>query len=103
VFSEDTIRRALKAIDATQGTTWLDDQIRYSTEHLLDIDTTIKPLYGHQQGAVVSCNPLKPGRPSHSCHTYLIAGLRLVLGMEVKADAGQGWEGLQGDLALLGW
>ena len=34
---------------------------------------------------MVSYNPKKPGRPSHSYHTYLMAGLRLVLGVEVKA------------------
>ena len=51
---------------------------------ILDIDTTIKPLYG-QEGAVVSYNPHKPGRPSHSYHTYLMAGLRLVMGVEIKA------------------
>ena len=33
----------------------------------------------------MSYNPKKPGRPSHSYHTYLMAGLRLVLGVEVKA------------------
>ncbi|WP_396957610.1 hypothetical protein [Nitrosomonas sp.] len=33
---------------------------------ILDIDTKIKPLYGKQEGAVVSYNPKKPGRPSHS-------------------------------------
>jgi len=52
---------------------------------ILDIDTTVKPLYGKQEGVVVSYNPKKPGRPSHSYHTYLMAGLRLVLGVEVKA------------------
>jgi hypothetical protein len=52
---------------------------------ILDTDTTIKPLYGHQEGAVVSYNPKKPGRPSHSYHTYLMAGLRQVLGVEVHA------------------
>ena len=56
-----------------------------ATPWILDIDTTVKPLYGKQQGAVVSYNPKKPGRPSHSYHTYLMAGLRLVLGVEVKA------------------
>ena len=33
---------------------------------ILDIDTTIKPLYGKQEGALVGYNPKKPGRPSHS-------------------------------------
>ena len=35
---------------------------------ILDVDTTVKPLYGHQEGAVVGYNPKKPGRPSH-CYT----------------------------------
>lgn len=48
-------------------------------------DTTVKQLYGKQQGAVISYNPKKPGRPSHSYHTYLMAGLRLVVGVEVHA------------------
>ncbi|MGZ9219860.1 MAG: hypothetical protein ACXW5W_22840 [Candidatus Binatia bacterium] len=33
---------------------------------LLDVDVTVKPLYGKQQGAVVGYNPHKPGRPSHA-------------------------------------
>jgi hypothetical protein len=41
--------------------------------------------YGRQEGAVVSYNPRKRGRPSHSYHTYLMAGLRQVLGVEVRA------------------
>jgi hypothetical protein len=50
---------------------------------ILDVDTTVKPLYGHQEGAVVSYNPHKPGRPSYSYHSYLLANLRLVLAVEV--------------------
>jgi hypothetical protein len=69
VISEDALRRALLAIPADAGVS----------------DTTIKPLYGKQEGAVVSYNPKKPGRPSHSYHTYLMAGLRLVMGVDVKA------------------
>jgi hypothetical protein len=38
---------------------------------VLDIDSTIKPLYGQQEGAVVGYNPHKPGRPSHCYHTYM--------------------------------
>ena len=91
VISEDALRRALMAIPEDEGVRWLDTHLRDSTAPLLDvpwildIDTTIKPLYGKQEGAVVSYNPKKPGRPSHSYHTYLMAGLRLVLGVEVKA------------------
>ena len=45
--------------------------------------STVKPLYGHQEGAVLGYNPKKPGRPSHVYHTYTIAGLRLVLDVDV--------------------
>jgi hypothetical protein len=51
---------------------------------ILDTDVTVKPIYGHQEGAVLGYNPHKPGRPSHSYHTYLIANLRLVLDVEVQ-------------------
>ena len=43
------------------------------------MDSTIKPLYGHQEGAEVGYNPHKPGRPSHCYHTYMLSSLRLVL------------------------
>jgi hypothetical protein len=52
---------------------------------ILDVDTTVKPLYGRQEGAVVGYNPRKPGRPSHTYHTYAIAELRLMLEVEVQA------------------
>ena len=91
VISEDALRRALSAIPEAEGVTWLDRHLGESVPPLLDapwildIDTTVKPLYGKQEGAVVSYNPRKLGRPSHSYHTYLMAGLRLILGVEVKA------------------
>lgn len=91
VISEDALRRALAAIPEAEGVAWLDGHLSESVALLLDapwildIDTTVKPLYGKQEGAVVSYNPKKPGRPSHSYHTYLMAGLRLVVGAEVKA------------------
>ena len=46
---------------------------------IFDIDTTIKPLCGKQEGAEIGYNPHKPGRPSHALHTYLVGNLRLVL------------------------
>jgi Transposase DDE domain group 1 len=46
---------------------------------ILDLDATIKPLYGHQEGAEVGYNPHKPGRPSHVLHTFWMGNLRLVL------------------------
>ena len=51
---------------------------------ILDVDTTIKPLYGHQEGTVLGYNPKKPGRPSHCYHTYSMASTRLVLDVDVS-------------------
>ena len=88
IVSEDAVRRGFKAIDETEGAEWLRDHLEFCTEPLLaepwvlDIDTTVKPLYGHQEGAVLGYNPKKPGRPSHCYHTYLMASPRLVLDVE---------------------
>lgn len=54
-----------------------------TTDYILDMDVTIKPLFGHQEGAVVSYNPHKPGRPSHAYHVFQIALLRIVLWVDV--------------------
>jgi hypothetical protein len=89
VVSEDAVRRGLDKIEESAGLTWLQQHLDYTTRPLLsepwilDIDTTVKPLYGHQEGAVVSYNPHKRGRPSHSYHCYMMANLRLVLAVEV--------------------
>jgi hypothetical protein len=88
IVSEDSLRRALAAMPEQAGLDWLqrhlDATVRplLGERYILDIDTTVKPLYGHQEGAVVSYNPKKPGRPSHVHHTYMLAGLRLVMGVE---------------------
>jgi len=91
VVAEDTLRRALKAIEETSGTQWLSRHIGRTVLGLLDapwildVDVTIKPLYGKQQGAVVGYNPHKPGRPSHAYHSYQVSGARLMLGVDVLA------------------
>ena len=85
------MRRALKKMPETDAEVWLRRHLDETTLPLLgvpwilDVDTTVKPLFGHQEGAVVGYNPHKPGRPSHTLHTYWVAGLRLVLDVEVKA------------------
>ena len=56
---------------------------------ILDIDVTVKPLYGHQQGAELGYNPHKPGRPCHMYHSYFVANLRISLGVEVRAGKEQ--------------
>jgi hypothetical protein len=90
IMSEDAVRRGFKNIGADEGREWLQGHLDYCTAPLLaepwvlDGDSTVKPLYGHQEGAVLGYNPKKPGRPSHVYHTYTIGGLRLVLDVEVS-------------------
>ena len=70
---------------------WMNDALLDSVQYaldtpwILDIDTTIKVLYGHQSGAEVSYNPTKPGRPSHVVHTYWMSNMRLVLQAHVQS------------------
>lgn len=91
VVSDDSARRALKKIEEGSGIDWLQHHLHYcfgpllQAPWILDIDTTVKPLYGHQQGAEIGYNPHKPGRPSHTYHTYMMANLRLVLDVEVQS------------------
>jgi hypothetical protein len=51
---------------------------------ILDIDTTVKVLYGHQEGAEIGYNPQKPGRPAHIIHTYMMAETRIIMDAEVR-------------------
>jgi hypothetical protein len=90
IVSEDALRRALARLTADESQNWLRPQLLASvrealnTPWILDIDTTIKTLFGKQSGAEVSYNPHKPGRPSHALHTYFVSGLRLVLDVVVS-------------------
>ena len=85
MVSEDSVRRALKAMDPQASEPWMRQALMASVRDaldrpwVLDLDATIKPLYGHQEGAEVGYNPHKPGRPSHVLHTFWIGNLRLVL------------------------
>jgi hypothetical protein len=89
VCSEDAVRRGLAKIDETKGLAWLQNHLDYCSTPLLsepwvlDMDSTVKTLYGHQEGAEVGYNPHKPGRPSHAYHTYMLSSLRLVLRVDV--------------------
>src|SRR5215510_9354844 len=89
IVSEDSLRHALKAMPEVEGLEWQQGHIDQCThallgeDYIIDIDVTVKPLYGHQEGAVVSYNAKKPGRPSHSYHCYMMANLRLVLAVDV--------------------
>src|SRR6266581_5408287 len=90
LVSEDSIRRALKAMDPAASEPWMRTALMASVRDaldrpwVLDVDTTIKPLYGEQEGAELGYNPHKPGRPSHCYHTYMLSNLRLVLSVDVQ-------------------
>ena len=91
VVSEDSMRRTMSKVDEDRGLAWLRKHLRrcYSPllgeSWILDVDTTVKVLYGKQEGAVVGYNPKKPGRPSHTYHTFMIGNLRIILDVEVQA------------------
>lgn len=86
----DETERAARAAQLARSTAWMDTALSESvrealrTPWVLDVDTTVKLLFGHQAGAEIGYNPTKPGRPSHSLHTYWISNLRLVLDVEVQ-------------------
>lgn len=90
IVSEDSVRRGFQHTDEAEGVQWLQNSLQQvyapllSEPWILDADTTIKTLYGKQEGAEVGYNPHKPGRPSHTYHTYMIANLRLILDVEVQ-------------------
>lgn len=92
VVSEDSLRRALQKVDESKANKWLSEQFSYCTSPLLDnawildIDSTVKPIYGKQENAKLGYNPTKPGRPSHVYHSYMIANIRLIL--DVEMDSG---------------
>lgn len=91
VISEDAMRRALARIDEAASSAWLRPALMSSVREALsqpwvmDIDASIKPLYGRQEGAEQGYNPHKPGRPSHVLHTYWIGNLRLVLDVQLSS------------------
>ena len=88
--SEDTVRQGIGRIGEKAGLDWLRGHLlasiapALSLPWILDIDSTVKPLYGRQQGATVGYNPRKPGRPSHVYHSYFVANLRISLGVEIR-------------------
>jgi hypothetical protein len=90
VASSSSARRAFRPVAGAACAHWLQAHLHrcydplLSEPWILDVDTTVKPLFGHQEGAVLGYNPHKPGRPSHVLHTYFMANTRLVLDVEVR-------------------
>jgi hypothetical protein len=91
IVSEDALRRALERMDEASSTAWMRPALQHSVREaldkpwVLDIDATIKPLYGRQEGSELGYNPAKPGRPSHALHTFWVGNLRLVLDVQVSS------------------
>src|SRR5580658_716512 len=62
VLSEDSARRAFTKVDELDCAKWQQDHLRVCYDPLLlekwilDVDTTVKPLYGHQEGAEICYN-----------------------------------------------
>ena len=89
IVCEDSVRRAFRSADEIELNAWLvrhekdvfDKLLSY--QYIIDIDNTVKPIFGHQEGAELGYNPQKPGRPSHNFHSYFIGSIRICLGVDV--------------------
>ena len=90
VVSEDSLRRAFEEESPEGIESWQRKHLKLSYQPLLyepwilDVDTTLKTLYGRQEGAEVGYNPHKQGRPAHVYHTYFMGSARLALEVEVQ-------------------
>ena len=91
VCSDDAVLRAIGRMPKEDAEKWLRRHLSQGVRPLLqepwvlDIDTTVKPVYGHQEGAEIGYNPLKKGRPSMAIHTDQMGVTRLVLEVDVEA------------------
>jgi len=91
VCSKDSVRRTFAAADPEACAAWQTGALQTTWQPalrhpwILDLDVTVKPIYGQQQGAEAGYNPHKPGRPSHTYHTLFVRHLRLVLDVEVRS------------------
>ena len=72
IVSEDAVRRGFKAIGEDEGREWLQRHLDYCTAPLLaepwvmDTDSTVKPLYGHQEGPCLATIPRSRAGPAMS-------------------------------------
>ena len=89
--SEDSVRRAFEKQDEEKLTLWMDGQMSETYAALLDqawildLDATVKTLYGRQEEARVGYNPMKPGRPSHVYHAMVMTAAKLVVNVDAEA------------------
>jgi hypothetical protein len=73
---------SLEALLAEQGLQLLRE--RQLERVTVDIDTTVTPLFGHQEGAVPGSNPRYHGRPSHHPILARIAETDTVFGARLR-------------------
>ncbi len=107
--SEDSVRRAFEKEEEESLTLWLElDRSMNETyetlleqEWILDVDATVKTLYGKQEEAKVGYNPMKPGRPSHVYHAMWFTAAKLILNVDVQA--GNQTASTYGVPTLVGW
>jgi len=105
--SEDSVRRAFEKVVEEKLTLWMDLNLGETFDALLnspwvlDVDATVKTLFGRQEEARVGYNPAKPGRPSHVLHALLLTPAKLVLNVDVQA--GNQTASLYGQDGLWGW
>lgn len=91
VVSEDSLRRAFLDEDPAALACWQKEALfrtyapALEQPWIADLDVTVKPIYGHQEGAEIGYNPHKPGRPSHAYHTVFLRTLRVALDVEVRS------------------
>jgi hypothetical protein len=73
IVSEDALRRALGRMSADESQSWLRPQLLASvqgaldTPWILDIDTTVKTLFGKQSGAEISYTHTSRVAPATPC------------------------------------
>jgi len=73
VVSEDALRRALERIDEASSAAWMRPSLMHSVREaldrpwVLDIDASIKPLYGRQEGAEMATTRASPCGPATCC------------------------------------
>ncbi len=90
VCSEASVRRAFADVDPKACAAWQRGALQHTWAAalrwpwILDLDVTIKPIYGKQAGAEVGYNPHQSGRLSHTDHPLFLRHLRLVLDVEVR-------------------
>lgn len=91
--SEDSVRRGFlkctrqdwPAWDAWLARAELSSVLPLLGEpYVMDIDTSVKQVFGRQEGAETGYNPRRPGRPSQSLHAAFIGKLRMLFSVDVK-------------------